>query len=243
MGRFANNTALMLGKELSGYFGSPLAYIVLFAFLSGSAANLVWFQGFFEVGLASLRPFFEWMPWVFLVLVPPLTMRIWTEERREGTIELLFTLPLQQSEILIGKFLAAWTFLLVALALTLPIPLSVGAVSTLDWGPVLGGYLGSALLGAAYLAIGMCASALSKNQILSFVLAVMGCLFFLGIGSTAVTTLSDFAMSAGQMLGFVPHFANVSKGVIDSRDFVYFGGLVFFFLTVNYYLIGAYRYA
>lgn len=241
---FARNTTLVVRKELGAYFTSAIAYVFMVAFLAGSAANLVWMQGFFDVNQASMRLYFEWMPWVYLVLLPALTMRIWSEERREGTIELLLTLPMSPSAVLIGKFIASWLFLALTLLLSLPIPILISAIGDLDWGPVIGGYLGSFLLGGVYLAIGMCVSAMSKNQILSFIFAVVGCLAFLVIGSDPIMNGGpEWLLVPGRIFGFVPHFANISRGVLDTRDLAYFGSLIFFFLVVNRYLVGSYRYA
>ena len=243
MGEMIANTLLVMRKELGAYFNSAMAYIFLIAFLLGSSLNFL-YQGFFEINQASMRIYFEWMPWVFLVLVPALTMRIWSEERREGTIELLMTLPLRPGEVLVGKFVAAWLFLSLGLVLSLPIPIVVSLVGDLDWGPVFGGYMGSVLLGGVFLAIGMFVSSLSGNQILSFLLAVVFCLGFLVIGSDPVLNgAPDWLLTIGRTFGFAPHFANISRGVIDSRDLVYFGSLTFFFLVVNRYVVGSYRYA
>lgn len=238
------NTMLVVRKELGALFGSAIAYLFLVAFLVGSSVNLIFFQKFFETGQATLRVFFEWMPWVYLLLVPPLTMRIWSEERREGTIELLLTLPIQPTAVLIGKFVAAWAFLILAVVLTLPLPLITASLADggLDWGPIIGGYLGSVLLGGAFIAIGMCVSSLAKNQILSFLLSAATCLAFLVIGTETVMASSDSLQFMGQIFGFGPHFNNIARGILESGDFVYFGSLMFFFLVVNRYLIGSYRY-
>jgi ABC-2 type transport system permease protein len=243
MNRFTTNVYLVMRKELGALFSSPVAYLFLVAFLVGSAVNLVFFQRFFEVGQATLRSFFEWMPWVFLLLVPPLTMRIWSEERREGTIELLLTLPIDPSSVLLGKFLAAWSFLTIALILTLPLPLIVAQIGALDLGPVIGGYLGSVLLGGAFIAIGMCVSALAKNQILSFLLSAVTCLLFLVIGTETIMAGNDVMLFIGRTFGFGPHFDAIARGLLETKDLIYFGSLVFFFLVVNRYLVGSYRYA
>ncbi len=240
------NTLLMARKEFSGYFSSPIAYVFLITFLILTSVVFLFVQEFFLHGQASLRLFFEAMPWIYLILVPAITMRIWSEERREGTIELLMTLPLRPTEVILGKFFAAWAFISVALLGTLIVPIAVSRFGALDLGPVVGGYLGSFLLGGAYLAIGMCVSALSKNQILSFILTALVCLGFLAIGAPKLMEIIpknwELLRTLAYGFGFVPHFENISRGVIDTRNLVYFGSLIFFFLLLNRYLVGSYRY-
>lgn len=235
---------LITRKELAGYFSSPIAYVFLIAFLLLSVANMIYLQAFFEVGQASMRLFFESLPWIYLILVPAITMRSWSEERREGTIELLMTLPLRPGEVLAGKFLSGWVFLGIALALTLPVPMIVSTLGDLDWGLVIGSYVGSFLLGGAYLAIGICVSAMSRNQILSFILAAFFCLAFLAVGKEEfMSVLPRQLAEVAQLVGFLPHFANIQRGVIDTRNLAYFASVIFFFLVVNRYLILSYRYA
>ncbi len=244
---FLRNTWVVARKEFSGYFSSPIAYVFLIAFLILMSSVFIFIQDFFGEGQASMRRFFEAVPLCFLVLVPAITMRIWSEERTEGTIELLMTLPFRPTEVILGKFCAAWAFLSLALLGTCVIPLSISALGPLDSGPVVGGYLGSFLLGGAYLAIGMCISALSRNQLLSLIITVLVCAALLAIGWSDTiaripkdwTALRTFALS----FGFLPHFESVSRGMVDTRNMVYFTSLIFFFLVLNRYVVGSYRYA
>lgn len=241
------NILLMARKEFSGYFSSPIAYVFLIAYLLLSSVVFVYVQDFFAAKQASMRLFFEAMPWIYLILVPAITMRIWSEERNEGTIELLLTLPFRPTEVMLGKFVAAWAFLATGLLATLAIPLTVRWLGPLDFGPVVGGYLGCLLLGGAYLAIGMCVSAMTRNQILSFILTAVVCLIFLALGAPKLMALIPeswgWARGLAYGFGFVPHFENISRGIIDTRNLIYFASLIFFFLVLNRYLVGSYRYA
>ncbi|MBW1682234.1 MAG: ABC transporter permease subunit [Deltaproteobacteria bacterium] len=238
MKRFLRNSASIIKRELDGYFQSPVAYvfIVIFLLLCGFFTFSV--SRFFETGQADLRAFFEWHPWIFLFLVPAVAMRLWAEERRTGTIELVLTLPITLTEVIMGKFLAAWVFIGLGLVLTFPLVITVCYLGEPDLGAVFCAYFGSFLLAGAYLGVGSMTSSLTRNQVISFILSVMICLFLVLAGWPPVTdALSDWApiwlvdVVAG--FGFMPHFASLQRGVVDVRDLFYFVSVIFFMLFTN----------
>ena len=225
-------------RELASYFNTPLAAVFLVIFLL--LAGIFTFQmgGFFERGQADLRPFFQFHPWLFLFLIPAIAMRLWAEERRQGTIEILMTLPVTMRDLVLGKFLASWAFTLTALALTVPMWWTVSYLGDPDHGVILTSYLGSALMAGAYLAIGSCISSLTKNQVIAFVLSVVTCFLFLLSGFPMVLEFfsgwaPDFAIDAISSLSFLTHFQSLSRGVIDLRDVLYFLGVICTFLFLN----------
>ncbi len=225
-------------RELKGYFGAPVAYvfIVIFLVLCGFFTFNV--SKFYEAGQADLRGFFIWHPWLFLFLVPAVGMRLWAEERRSGTIEILLTLPVTVGEAVIAKFLAAWVFIGIALALTFPLVLTVAYLGQPDYGAIITGYVGSFLMAGAYLAIGSVMSALTRSQVIGFILAVVACLFFVLAGWTPVTdALIKWApawlVTLVAELSFMPHYESIQRGVLDSRDLVYYGSMIGFMLCVN----------
>ncbi len=225
-------------REFLGYFRSPVAYVFLIVFLVASVGLAFFVGGLFKANQASLQSFFVFHPWLYLFLIPAVGMRLWAEERRGGTIELLFTLPLTTLDAVVGKFLAAWAFLALGLALTFPLALTIGWLGNPDWGTVFSGYLGSALMAGAYLAICSLLSALTKNQVIAFVLGVVTCLVFVFLGWSVFNgLLSSFLPVAAvdfiANLGFIPHFEAFTKGIIDPRDLAYFGSLIALALTVN----------
>ena len=176
-------------REWSSYFQSPVAYIFIIIFLVLAGFFTFSVGGFYEAGQADLRGFFFWHPWLYLILVPAVAMRLWAEERRMGTIELLFTVAITPTQAIIGKMIAAWGFLTLALALTFPIPLTAAWLGQPDWGVIVAGYVASFLLAGAYLSVGMFTSALTRNQVISFVLAVGLGLFLILAGFQPVTEL------------------------------------------------------
>jgi ABC-2 type transport system permease protein len=225
-------------REFLGYFRSPVAYVFLIVFLSAAVGLAFFVGGFFKANQASLQSFFIFHPWLYLFLIPAVGMRLWAEERRGGTIELLFTLPLTTLEAVLGKFFAAWAFLLLALALSFPLALTVGWLGDPDWGIIIASYLGSALLAGTYLAICSLLSALTKNQVIAFVLGVSVCLVMVFLGwSVFNNLLSGFLPPAAvdfvANLGFIPHFDAFTKGILDPRDFAYFGSVIALALTLN----------
>lgn len=222
------------GKEFRTWFKTPVAYVFLCAFLG--YVGFAFFGDYFLIDRASMRGFFDQLPLVFLVFVPAVSMKMWAEERKIGTIETLLTMPLRDHQIVLGKFLAALGLVAVALALTAPYPLLVAhtASSPIDLGPILGGYLGALLLAGAYLSISLFASALTDSQIVAFILAVCMCLFLYLIGSAGVVTLLPAGFGEFlQRLSLQYHFGNIARGVVDSRNVVYYLSLLTFFLALN----------
>lgn len=222
------------GKELRSYFKTPIAYVFLCAFLGYTGFSF--FSGYLLVGRASMRGFFQLLPLVYLVFVPAVSMRMWAEERKIGTIETLLTMPIADGAIVFGKFLAALALVATGLALTFPIPIVVTltAAGPVDFGPIIGGYLGSLLLAGAYLAICLFASALTENQIVAFILGVCLCLFFYIIGQAEVVAL--LPLGFGELLqraSLQYHFAGISRGVIDTRNIVYYVSMLTLFLLLN----------
>ena len=239
---FIRNTKAIAKRELVSYFESPVAYVFMVVFLTllGFLTFLV--SRFYEIGQADLRPFFFWHPWLFLILVPAAAMRLWAEERRSGTIETLFTLPVTMTEAILGKFLAAWIFIGLIIALTFPIVLTTGYLGNPDKGAIFGGYIGSLLLAGAYLAVGMLTSALTRNQVISFVISLMICLFLLLAGWPPVTNLlvnwaPDWLVNGVAAFGFMPHYEAFQKGVMDSRDFMYYLSVIVFMLFGTYVVL------
>lgn len=230
-------TIWVLGrKELAAYFNSPIAYIFIGAFLV--VGNWLFFNSFFLAGQASLRDYFAVLPWLFLFLTPALTMRLWAEEKKSGTIELLLTLPLTDWQAVWGKFLSALAFVATALLLTLTLPLSVSYLGNLELGPVVGGYLGALLLAGAYLSLGLFISALTKNQIIAFVSSLAACFAFFIVGADFVLIGAPQALAPLlKFLGLGSHFYNIAKGVIDTKDLFYYGSFIAFFLWLNARLI------
>lgn len=219
-------------KELGAYFNSPIAYIFIGVFLV--VGNWLYFNSFFLIGQASVRNYFALLPWMFLFLAPAITMRSWAEEKKSGTIELLLTLPATDWQVVLGKFLGGLAFLFISLLFSLTIPISVSFLGNLDWGPVIGSYLGALLLGGSYLALGLFISALTRNQIIAFILALAASFGFFIIGADFVLAgAPQFAVPAMKFLGLGGHFSNIAKGVIDTRDLTYYASFIFFFLWLN----------
>jgi ABC-2 type transport system permease protein len=234
-------------RELSGYFASPVAYvfIVIFLLLTGFFTFMA--GGFFERSEASLVAFFLWHPWLYLFLVPAVGMRLWSEERRMGTMELLLTFPITTWQAIVGKFFASWIFLLLALALTFPIWMTVNFLGNPDNGVIFGGYLGSFLMAGAYLAISCMTSAMTRNQVVSFIVSVVICLLLILAGWPPVTKLVD-QLSEGSRLtetvaafSVMTHFEGFQRGVIDSRDVIFFAGLIIFSLFTTSVIIRNHR--
>ena len=228
----------VMRRELSGYFSTPVAWVFIVIFLVMSGTFTFQIGSFYERGIADLGPFFQFHPWLYLFLVPAIAMRLWAEERRSGTIELLLTLPLTTGQAVLGKFLAAWLFIGLALALTFPVWLTVNYLGEPDNGIIAAGYIGSWLMAGGFLAIGSCMSALTRNQVVAFILSVVVCFGFMLSGLPLVMNL--FSGWAPQALldaiadfSFLAHFASISKGVIDLRDLVYFGLVITFWLLAN----------
>jgi ABC-2 type transport system permease protein len=222
-------------RELGSYFTSPVAYVFLVIFLLLAGFFTFTAGQFFERGEASLGAFFSWHPWLYLVLVPAVGMRLWAEERRSGTIELLLTMPIAPWQAILGKFLASWLFLAVALVLTFPVVITVNVLGSPDNGMIVAGYLGSFCLAGAYLALTCLTSALTRNQVVAFILSVVACLFLILAGFTPVTDLlarwaSANFVDAVAAFSVITHFDGFQKGVIDSRDLAFFLSVIGFSL-------------
>lgn len=225
-------------RELRSYFATPVAYVFIVIFLLLSGAFTFYLGGFYERGQADLEPFFHFHPWLYLFLVPAVAMRLWADERKSGSIELLLTLPVTMWQAVLGKFLAAWSFIALALVLTFPIWLTVNILGEPDNGVIVAGYLGSLLMAGAFLAIGSCLSAATRSQAVAFILSVVVCLLLLLAGFPLV--LDVFRAIAPQILvdaiaglSFLTHFNAISKGVIDLRDLIYFLFSIGFWLYAN----------
>jgi ABC-2 type transport system permease protein len=231
-------TFVVFRRELRSYFATPLAYVFIVIFLVLAAVFTFQAGGFFERGQADLQPFFRWHPWIYLVLIPAISMRLWAEERNSGSIELLLTLPISLWQAVTGKFLAAWCFAGIALALTFPVWLTVNYLGSPDNGTIVAAYFGSWLLAGGFLAIGMCLSAATRSQVIAFVTTAIVGLFFLLVGFPLVLDFVRGALPATLVeaigsLSFLTHFDAISKGVIDLRDLVYFVALIVFWLAAT----------
>jgi ABC-2 type transport system permease protein len=230
------NVGIVLRRELASYFATPVAYVFIVIFLVLAGYFTFYMGAFYERGQADLLSFFNFHPWLYLVLVPAIAMRLWAEERKSGSIELLMTLPITRWQAVLGKFLAAWLFAAIALALTFPIWLTVNYLGDPDNGAILTGYLGSLLMAGGFLAIGACISATTKNQVIAFIVSVVICFAFLLWGFLAQTFSGwapAFVVDAIASLSFLTHFDALSKGVIDLRDIVFFLLVIGAWLAAN----------
>ena len=241
------NIKTIAKRELGAYFSSPLAFvfIVIFLLLCGFFTFMV--GGFFERGEASLSAsFFLWHPWFYLFLVPAVGMRLWAEERRVGTIELLLTMPITAWQAIVGKFLASWLFLGIALLLTFPIVITVNYLGSPDNGVIFAGYVGSWLMAGAYLAISCITSAMTRNQVVSFIISVVICLFFILAGFTPVIRLLEgwawpWLVDTVTSFSVITHFEGFQKGVLDSRDILFFLSLIGFSLFSTSVILRGHR--
>lgn len=233
-------------RELAAYFSSPVAYVFLVIFLLVAGFLTFTAGAFFERGEASLGAFFGWHPWLYLVLVPAVGMRLWSEERRAGTIELLLTLPVTTWQAILGKFLASWLFLALALALTFPVVLTANVLGEPDNGAILAGYVGSLFLAGTYLAVTCMTSAMTRNQVVAFILAVVVCLFLILAGFNPVTDLlvrwaSPAVVDTVAAFSVVTHFDGFQKGVLDTRDLLFFVSVIGFALFATGVIIRGHR--
>ena len=227
-----NHVLPIIKKELKDYFNSPLAYIFISIFLVING----WFfySGFFLQNQASMRGYFSIMPWVFLFLIPAITMKLWAEEKKLNTSEILFTWPLNDYEAVIGKFLGSLLFLIITLAASLTVPISISFIGEIDWGIVLACYLGAIFLGAAFLAIGLFVSSLTDNQIIALIvsIAISFAAFILG-ENFVLYFIPHFLVNVFQYLGLNYHFASINRGVLDSRDIIYYLSIIIIFIYLN----------
>jgi ABC-2 type transport system permease protein len=238
------NILAIFKRELEAYFATPVAYVFIVIFLFLNGIFTFYLGDFYGRNQADLEPFFQFHPWLYLFLIPAISMRLWAEERKTGTVELLMTLPVSLAQAVLGKFLAAWCFTAIALALTFPIWITVNYLGDPDNTVILAGYLGSLLMAGGFLAIGSCISALTKNQVIAFVVSVVICFAFILSGFPIV--LDFFRAWAPQALieaissfSFLTHFYSIRRGVIDVRDVIYFATLMAFWLYANTIVIEA----
>lgn len=236
------STLAVFRRELKSYFESPVAYVFMVGFLVLTGFLTFAVTRFYERQVADLQPFFFWHPWVYLLLVPAATMGLWAEERRTGTIELLLTMPVTLLQTIMGKFLAAWLFIALALALTFPIVVTTCYLGHPDLGVVLCGYIGSMLMAGAYVAVGMLTSSMTRSQVIAFVVSLLICLLLLLAGWPPVTSLfSQWApawlVESVAMFGFVPHFESLQRGVIDVRDVAYYASVITFMIIATHVVL------
>lgn len=232
------NIGIIFKRELASYFATPVAYVFIVIFLILSGALTFHLGNFYERGQADLVPFFNFHPWLYLFLVPAISMRLWAEERKSGSIELLLTLPITMLQAVIGKFLAAWLFTAIALFLTFPLWITVNYLGSPDNGVIFAAYIGSLLMAGGFLAIGACISATTKNQVIAFIISVVICFAFLLSGFSIVLDFfrgwaPQYVVDAISSLSFLTHFSSINKGVIDLRDIIYFASLIGFWLYAN----------
>jgi len=240
------NIKAVAKRELTGYFASPVAYVFIVIFLLMVGFFTFMAGGFFERGEASLTSFFLWHPWLYLFLVPAAGMRLWSEERRQGTMELLLTMPITTWQAIVGKFLASWLFLILALALTFPVWITVNYLGKPDNGAIVCGYIGSALMAGAYLAIASMTSAMTRNQVIAFIVSVVICLFLILAGWPPVTRLLDslewhWLTNLAAALGVMTHFEAFQHGVLDFRDLIFFFSIIGFALFTTGVIIRSHR--
>lgn len=236
------NAAIVCWRELAAYFTSPLAYVFIFVFLALSGGLTFYLGGFFERGQADLSTFFMFHPWLYLFFIPALGMRLWAEERKSGSIEVLMTMPITTGQAVFGKFLAAWLFAGIALLLTFPIWITVSYLGDPDNGVILGSYLASWVLAGAFLAISACISALTKNQVIAFVLAAITCFVFLMSGMELVQAFfsgwaPDILVETIAEFSFLTIFSQVTQGVVALPHLVFLVSLIGFSLVINSALI------
>ena len=227
--------AAIYRREVASYFATPLAYVFIVIFLVLAGAFTFQLGGLYERGQADLVPFFTFLPWLYLFLVPAIAMRLWAEERRSGSIELLLTLPVRPGAAVAAKFLAAWSFVALALALTFPLWITVNYLGSPDNGAILAAYLGGLLMAGGFLAVGSCLSAATRSQVIAFILTVVSCFLLLLAGYPLVLDAfhgwaPDAVVEAVASLSFLTHFQAISKGVLDLRD------LAFFLLAIGTWL-------
>lgn len=242
---FSSRTTLAIFKrELRSYFESPVAYVFLVVFLVLTGFLTFSWTKFYERGVADLEVFFFWLPIVFLLLVPAATMGLWAEERRSGTIELILTMPVTMTEAIVGKFLAAWSFMTIAILLTAPMIFTVHYLGNPDNGPILCGYIGAILMAGSYVSIGMLTSSFTRSQVISFVISFVICLLLLLAGTPIVTDYfvrimpeSDWLVHGVSGLSFWTHFDGIKRGIVDLRDLLYFASVMFFMVAATHVVL------
>src|SRR6185436_11285684 len=240
------NIKTIAKREIGGYFASPVAYVFIVIFLLLCGFFTFMLGGFFERREASLVSFFLWHPWLYLFLVPAVGMRLWSEERRMGTIELLLTFPITTWQAILGKFLASWLFLALALILTFPVIITVNYLGKPDNGVILSGYIGSWLMAGAYLAVSCITSAMTRTQVVSFIISVVVCLFLILAGFPPVVKVlegwaSPWLVDAITSFSVITHFEGFQKGVLDSRDVIFFLSIIGFSLFTTSVILRGHR--
>ena len=234
------NVTAVFRRELAAYFDSPLAYIVIPVFLGLVAAFSLWFQDIFSAGVATLRTVFFWSAVFYLLLAPAVTMRLFSEEWRTGSMEILATLPISEAQVVLGKYLAALALLTIALGLTGSYAITLSLLGDLEWGPVMGGYVGLFFLGAAYCAIGTAASAFTANQVVAFLLSLVLCLIPFATGFF-LHKVPSAILPVVQYISFDYHFNNLARGVLDTRDLIFYGSVVLLGLFVAVFALSRRR--
>lgn len=225
-------------REFGSYFATPVAYVFILIFLMLSGVFTFYLGNFYEREQADLTPFFSFHPWLYLFLVPAVSMRLWSEERKSGSIELLMTLPVTRMEAILGKFFAAWVFTGIALVLSFPLWLTVNYLGNPDNGVILTSYIGSWLMAGGFLAIGSCMSAMTRSQVIAFILCGLVCLLFVLAGFSLVLNVfkgwtPTFVVDTLASLSFLAHFDSISKGVLSLRDLLYFVSLIVVWLLAT----------
>ena len=242
MDNYLNKTYIILDRELKGYFRTPLASIFLLVFLALSSGMTFFLGRFFERDQADLTAFFSWHPWLFLVLMPAIGMRLWAEERRSGTIELLITLPVTNTQLVVGKFLASWIFTLIALILTMPIWITVNYLGEPDNHVILISYFGSWLMAGAFLALTSCLSALTKNQVIAFIISSISGFVLIMAGFNLVLSAvrswsPKWITETISSMSFLSHFSRIQMGVFDLSTLVFFVSMIILCLWINVQLV------
>jgi ABC-2 type transport system permease protein len=242
MNDYLNKTYIILDRELKGYFRTPLASIFLLVFLALSSGMTFFLGRFFERDQADLTAFFSWHPWLFLVLMPAIGMRLWAEERRSGTIELLITLPVTNTQLVVGKFLASWIFTLIALILTMPIWITVNYLGEPDNHVILISYVGSWLMAGAFLALTSCLSALTKNQVIAFIISSISGFVLIMAGFNLVLSAvrswsPNWITETISSMSFLSHFSRIQMGVFDLSTLVFFISMIILCLWINVQLV------
>lgn len=240
------NISAIYRREMRSYFSTPLAYVFIVIFLMLAGIFTFYLGGFFARAQADLEPFFTWHPWLYMFLAPALGMRLWAEERKTGTFELLMTLPVSMGSAVLGKFLAAWSMMGISLALTFPLWITVNVLGNPDNGVIAAGYLGSLLMSGAYLAVSACVSSTTRNQVIAFVLSVVLCFAFLLLGFPLILDLfrpwlPGTAIGFMATIGFLQHFDSIIRGVVDLRDVLYFFTFISLWLYAGAWAVDHHR--
>lgn len=233
-----DNIMTIFKKEFKTFFISPIAYIFIVVYLV--VTNFLFFQSFFLINQADMRSYFSILPWIFLLFVPAITMRSWAEEKKLRTLELLLTWPISDFQVVAGKFLASFCFLAITIILSISVPITVSLLGSPDPGPIIGGYIGALLMGAAYLAIGLWISSFTENQIVAFILGVVITFALFIVGNPFVTMAApSMLVPVLNYIGLGNHFQSIERGVIDTRDILYYFSVVSFFLFLNVQTLGS----